>query len=180
MTRPQPSQAPRALAATLAVLCATCSAHPGSTGTPPGLDAQGLDSGAAFLLADIQPGASATHVSSGPSGYVAVGSTLFFTADVPGLGRELWKTDGTAAGTVLVKDIAPGPLGAVSASELDAFSSLFPTPVTGQALEVRGRNAAGDWVLVGEGQWIFGELVDEVPGSGIAVVTPAAATEVPK
>jgi ELWxxDGT repeat protein len=37
-----------------------------------------------------------------------VGNTLFFRADNEVNGSELWKSDGTAAGTVLVKDIRPG------------------------------------------------------------------------
>ena len=35
--------------------------------------------------------------------------TLFFAAFDPKHGEELWKSDGTEAGTVLVKDINPGP-----------------------------------------------------------------------
>jgi len=33
---------------------------------------------------------------------------VFFRADDGSSGRELWKTDGTRDGTVLVKDIRPG------------------------------------------------------------------------
>jgi ELWxxDGT repeat protein len=42
----------------------------------------------------------------GPSIMVAINHTLYFTADEDH-GKELWKSDGTAAGTVLVKDINP-------------------------------------------------------------------------
>ena len=47
------------------------------------------------------------HVS-GPQHFITVGGTLFFTATDDEHGRELWKSDGTAAGTVMVKDINPG------------------------------------------------------------------------
>ncbi len=58
-----------------------------------------------FLVKDIRPG----DYSSGPRYLTAVGNTLFFAAYSGGVnGRELWKSDGTAAGTVLVKDISPG------------------------------------------------------------------------
>ena len=46
-----------------------------------------------------------------PRNLTNVNGTLFFTADDGTNGRELWKSDGTAAGTVLVKDISPGSVG---------------------------------------------------------------------
>ncbi len=43
------------------------------------------------------------------SNIVAVGETLYFAADEPGTGKELWRSDGTQAGTSRVADIVPGP-----------------------------------------------------------------------
>jgi len=44
-----------------------------------------------------------------PRQFHTVGSTTFFTASDDAAGVELWKTDGTEAGTVRVKDVVPGP-----------------------------------------------------------------------
>ena len=73
------------------------------------------------LVKDIYPGSSRYYDywgnwryvpnSSYPSDLTNVNGTLFFTADDGTNGRELWKSDGTAAGTVLVKDIRPGSTG---------------------------------------------------------------------
>jgi ELWxxDGT repeat protein len=47
-------------------------------------------------------------LSSRPEDFVNVNGTLFFTADNGVHGRELWQSDGTEAGTVLVKDLRVG------------------------------------------------------------------------
>ena len=58
------------------------------------------------LVKDIETGGGG-YYDDGPSVLTEVGGTLFFTADDGTHGPELWKSDGTKAGTVLVKDINP-------------------------------------------------------------------------
>src|SRR5919202_1008300 len=60
--------------------------------------------GPAYLVKEIRPGPEwAANLLTDVNG------TLFFVADDGVHGYELWKSDGTAAGTVMVKDIQPGP-----------------------------------------------------------------------
>jgi len=56
---------------------------------------------------DINPNPDQT--GSVPHNLRSVGQYLFFSANDKISGFELWKTDGTEAGTVMVKDINPGP-----------------------------------------------------------------------
>ena len=59
---------------------------------------------AAALVADIVPGVA----GSNPANFVVVKNTLFFVADDGVHGPGLWMSNGTATGTVLLKDINPG------------------------------------------------------------------------
>lgn len=64
-----------------------------------------------MLVKDINPGSGNSNpggTDDGDGNFKVVGNTLFFTATTPNEGTELWKTDGTTAGTMLVKDIVPG------------------------------------------------------------------------
>ncbi len=57
-----------------------------------------------YLVKDIYPGGD-----SNLDQFAVLRGALFFAAfDYPGTGTELWRSNGTAAGTVLVQDINPG------------------------------------------------------------------------
>lgn len=67
----------------------------------------GTTEGTVFV-ADVHPASPYGYPrSSYPQSLTAVGDTLFFTAQDDIHGRELWKSDGTAEGTVLVVDARP-------------------------------------------------------------------------
>ncbi len=67
------------------------------------------------LVKDIVPGPGSglglayDHPDFPDELFTSLGGRLFFTADDGAAGEELWTSDGTAAGTVLVKDVFPGP-----------------------------------------------------------------------
>ena len=69
-----------------------------------------------FQLADINPGPASAFYHSDPSDtfvptWASLGTTLLFFATDGSSGFELWQSDGTAAGTRIVTEIAPGPGG---------------------------------------------------------------------
>jgi trimeric autotransporter adhesin len=87
------------------------------------------------LVKDIQP-AGGAYTSSYPSYFINAGDALYFGAYDDANGRELWKTDGTEAGTVLVADIVPGSYGSF-ASPLAALNGtvyIHATDGTGYEL----------------------------------------------
>lgn len=57
-----------------------------------------------YLVKDI----NTRTLRSDPFGFTGVNGILYFAADDGIHGRELWRSDGTAAGTWLVKDMLPG------------------------------------------------------------------------
>ncbi|MDQ6481909.1 ELWxxDGT repeat protein [Dyadobacter sp. LHD-138] len=59
---------------------------------------------AQVLVKDIKP----LRASSNPEQLTNANGLLYFVADDGVHGKELWKSDGTAEGTVMVKDIIPG------------------------------------------------------------------------
>jgi uncharacterized repeat protein (TIGR01451 family) len=75
-----------------------------------------------------------------------VGNTIFLSAYSDATGTELWKSDGTAAGTVLVKDIRPGTGGSFLYNLINVNGTLFfiaYTETNGQELWKSDGTAAG-------------------------------------
>jgi ELWxxDGT repeat protein len=64
-------------------------------------------------------------MGSNPSNLVNVNGILFFSADDGVNGVELWKSDGTAAGTIMIKDISPFSGSSYPQSLANANGTLF-------------------------------------------------------
>ncbi len=82
-----------------------------SDGTPAGT----------ILLNDINTGHSGAD-SSNPDNFIALNNIVLFTATDATHGNEIWKTDGTSAGTALVKHINPGT---ASSTSIEIFPGYF-------------------------------------------------------
>jgi ELWxxDGT repeat protein len=123
------------------------------------------------LVIDLKSGAG----SSTPAELTVAGGRLFFAADDGVVGRELWKTDGSAAGTALVANLHPGS--GANILECTALGSLLffaaddgagrdlwrsdGTPgttfaLTAGAISVQGLLVLGSAVLFTQDDWTFG------------------------
>ncbi|MFC1746118.1 ELWxxDGT repeat protein [Candidatus Riflebacteria bacterium] len=80
-----------------------------------------------IMVKDIYPGVGEGPYSSYPTRLTDVNGTLFFSAQDSTNGYELWKSDGTAAGTVLVKDVRAGSGNSSPLKLTDVNGTLFFT-----------------------------------------------------
>jgi ELWxxDGT repeat protein len=94
------------------------------------------------------------------SGFTGLGATAFFSANDGTRGNELWKSDGTTAGTSLVRDINPG----VDDSDPGSFSGL--TDVAGTLFFSANDRAHGVELWTSEGTTAGTRLVSDInPGA---------------
>jgi ELWxxDGT repeat protein len=77
-----------------------------------------------IMVRDINPGPSGSF-PYGSSYLTNVNGTLFFAADDGAHGMELWESNGTVAGTFLVRDINSGPNGSAPESLTNVNGTLF-------------------------------------------------------
>src|SRR5262249_2004582 len=125
------------------------------------------------LLKDINrsalvTGGSLIHLGSSPQNLTGVGNTLFFTAldGTPGTGTgtELWKSDGTSEGTVLVRDIVAG---------LDSSDPANLTAVNGKLFFTANDGANGVELWVSDGTEAGTTLVRNIDSRPGASSNPA-------
>lgn len=97
-----------------------------------------------------------------PTGFATMNGKLFFAGSNKDNGRELWVTDGTPAGTLIVKDIYPGTASGLIGSPVALYDKVYffaDDGIHGQELWISDGTA--------EGTRLFIDL-DPLPLTGIA------------
>src|SRR5262249_35204167 len=88
------------------------------------------------MVADVNPGpagalfdesaqANPSAAVGEPGAFTVAGGVAYFSADNGSAGQELWKSDGTASGTVLVKNIASGSANSSPQSLTDVNGAVY-------------------------------------------------------
>jgi ELWxxDGT repeat protein len=127
------------------------------------------------MLADIFPGGVDNPIwpmGDWPSGAPPPPQRIFFLADDADHGRELWITDGTTAGTHLVRDIRPGAASsAIATFEGSFFYKTVAGDTTGELnfLADDGIHGLAMWMSDGtvENTRLYNEGNPGVEGFGI-------------
>jgi ELWxxDGT repeat protein len=116
--------------------------------------------GTPTLIRDVNPGSNSGMLTQ--LSYVemiAIGGTLYFAGSTDAAGVELWKSDGTAAGTVMVKDIRPG----VTGSRPTEFTEL-----AGKLVFVANDGVHGSEIWISDGTEAGTVMVKDIHPSGSA------------
>lgn len=79
------------------------------------------------LKARLASGPSADYADGALFEAVVIDNVLYFPFDVDGMGQELWRSDGTTAGTYRVKDIVPGEVGSTPVNLIAMNGVLYFT-----------------------------------------------------
>lgn len=112
------------------------------------------------------------------------GELLESAPDVPQVNADGTPVDGGAPAAAIPTTTTP-PAAGTATPTANILANLRAAPNTtaaitgtaqpGQALVIVGKNAAGDWLKLENGSWIFAELVDNAPADLPVVAEDAAA-----
>jgi len=108
------------------------------------------------LVKDIDS-RTGNFAGSNPRNFAVMGDSLYFVAYSPNHGREVWKSDGTEAGTILLKDINPGT----------GFSNPADLIAINGTLFFKARGSGGEEVWKSDGTTSGTVLLKDIsPGGG--------------
>ncbi|MDB5276374.1 MAG: hypothetical protein JWR61_1329 [Ferruginibacter sp.] len=103
------------------------------------------------MVKDINPGASSSIAYLGPSALISGKKILYFLATTDEFGQEWWQSDGTSAGTRLIKDLVEGPGWYYFTSAISVNDHLYAVTYDNTLLESSGTDVTpvNDAILPG-------------------------------